>query len=164
MSEASPEQGAVTRGRLGQGLAALAVLILLANVALIAFDVVMRWLLRMPQSWVADLAQVSYPVAIACCFPAALESGHMFAIRFLGERLGARATRVLDLFGQAALTAVTALLAWKMVERAAADWGAGYRTSTIDLPLAPTWATVAALLVLCALIQLRLTWRALRDD
>lgn len=162
MSAAPPQQDAVTRGSLGQGLASVAVLVLLANVALIAFDVVMRWLLRMPQSWVADLAQVSYPVAIACCFPAALESGHMIAIRFLGERLGPRAARVLDLIGQVALAAVLALLAWKMVERAAADWNTGFRTSTIDLPLAPTWALVAALLVLCALIQLRLTWRTLR--
>ena len=95
MSEASSTQGAVARGTIGQALAAAAVLILLANVGLIAFDVVMRWILRTPQSWVADLAQVSYPVAIACCFPAALESGHMIAIRFLGERLGPRAARTL---------------------------------------------------------------------
>lgn len=165
MSPASPEPGAtVARATLGQGLAMVAVLILLANVGLIAFDVLMRWLLRMPQSWVADLAQVSYPVAIACCFPVALESGHMIAIRFLGERLGPRAARALDLIGQVALTAVIGLLAWKMIERAVTDWGTGFRTSTIDLPLAPTWATVAALLLLCAVIQLRLTWRTLRHD
>lgn len=150
-----------SRRSIGSALAGVGLALLLANVLLIAFDVVMRWILRAPQSWVADIAQLSYPVAIACCFPAALESGHMIAIRFLGEKLGARAARVLDLVGQASLLPVLTLFAWKMIERAGADWSAGFKTSTIALPVAPTWIVVAALLVLCTAIQLRLTLRTL---
>jgi C4-dicarboxylate transporter DctQ subunit len=160
MSEPTAAPPASAPG-VGGALAGVALAILLANVALIAFDVLMRWLFRSPQSWVSDLAQLSYPVAIACCMPAALESGHMIAIRFLGEALGPRAARGLDLFGQSALIAVLALFAWKMVGRAASDWRAGFKTSTIDLPVAPTWMLVAGLLILCTLIQLRLTWRTL---
>ena len=156
-----PVAPAVEPPSVGSVLAGVALAILLANVLLIAFDVLMRWVFRSPQSWVSDLAQLSYPVAIACCIPAALESGHMIAIRFLGEALGPRIARVLDLIGQTALVAVLGLFAWKMVGRAASDWSTGFKTSTIDLPVAPTWMVVAALLILCTLIQLRLTWRNL---
>lgn len=149
------------RASLGSTFAGLGLAILLANVALIGFDVVMRWIFRAPQSWVSDLAQLSYPIAIACCFPIALESGHMISIRFLGEKLGPRAAHVLDLFGQFSLVPVLGLFAWKMVERAGSDWSAGYKTSTIALPVAPTWAVVAGLLILCTLIQLRVTLRLL---
>ena len=154
--------GPSSRAGPGDALASVALVILLVNVALIAFDVLMRWVFRSPQSWVSDLAQVSYPVAIACCIPAALESGHMIAIRFLGEALGPRGARWLDLLGQVALSAVLGLFAWKMFWRAWSDWGAGYKTSTIALPVAPSWMLVAALLVFSTLLQVRLTWRTLK--
>lgn len=161
MSDESRPEAWASRHSVGSALAGVGLAILLGNVLLIAFDVVMRWILRAPQSWVADIAQLTYPVAIACCFPAALESGHMISIRFLGEKLGPRAARVLDLIGQASLLPVLALFAWKMIERAGADWSAGFKTSTIALPVAPTWVVVAVLLVLCTGIQLRLTLRSL---
>lgn len=153
---------AAGRPTLGDSLAVAGLCVLLGNVVLIGFDVVMRWVFRAPQSWVSDLAQLSYPIAIACCFPAALESGHMISIRFLGDKLGPRAAKALDLFGQFSLVPVLGLFAWKMVERTVSDWSAGFKTSTIALPVAPTWAVVSALLILCTLIQLRVTLKRLR--
>jgi TRAP-type C4-dicarboxylate transport system permease small subunit len=147
--------------RLTVFLAMAAILVLLANVLLVGWDVLLRWLLRSPQSWVSDVAAVTYPVALACCFPAALEGGHMIAMRFLGERLGPRAALALDVLGQASLGALLLVFSWKMAERAVADWGAGYTTSNIALPLAPSWAAVAALLVVSTVLQLRVTWRLL---
>ena len=161
-SVAEPTPASRTPASTGDVLACVGLGVLLANVVLIAIDVVARWLFNVPQSWVADLAQLSYPIAIACCFPAALESGHMIAVRFLGEALGARAARALDLFGQFTLVPVLALFAWKMVERAASDWSTGFKTPTIALPVAPTWLVVALLLVLCTWIQLRVCLRTLR--
>lgn len=148
---------------LGDALACFGLVVLLANVGLIAIDVIARWLFNAPQSWVSDMAQLTYPVAIACCFPAALESGHMIAVRFLGENLGPRAARALDVFGQISLVPVLAVFAWKMGERAASDWSTGFKTATIALPVAPTWAVVTALLALCTLIQIRLCLRGLRQ-
>ena len=145
--------------RTGATLAGVALLILLANVALIFVDVLARWLLRSPQSWVADIGQISYPVAIACCFPAALESGHMISIRFLGEAVGPRRARWLDLLGQLALLALLVLFSWKLFARAQSEWSGGFRTANIALPVGPTWFIVAALLALCVLVQARAVLR-----
>lgn len=145
--------------RPGATLAGVALAILLGNVVLILVDVLARWLLRSPQSWVADIGQISYPVAIACCFPAALESGHMIAIRFLGEALGPRRARWLDLLGQLALLALLALFTWKMYSRAHSEWTGGFRTANIALRVGPTWFAVATLLALCVLIQARVLLR-----
>lgn len=152
-----------TGSRLGHLLAMTAVAILLCNVLLVAFDVALRWLARQPQSWVADIGSMTYPVALACCLPAALESGHMIAIRFLGQAIGPRTTGVLDFVGSVLLSGLLVLIAWKVTERAMDDWHAGYSTANIALPLAPTWAVVAGLLVVAALVQLRLTWRCTND-
>lgn len=160
MSAASLQQPP-GRTSTGSALALAALAILLANVGLVFVDVLMRWVLRAPQSWVSDIGQVSYPVAIACCFPAALESGHMIAIRFLGDWLGPRRARGLDILGQLALAALLVGFTWKMVQRAQSEWSGGFTTANIALPVGPTWSVVAALLAVSALVQLRLLWRSL---
>jgi TRAP-type C4-dicarboxylate transport system permease small subunit len=158
----SPETPVAPAGSLlGRGLAMAGMGILLLNVLLVAYDVLLRWLAGSPQSWVADIGAMTYPLALACCVPAALESGHMIAIRFLGDAIGPRTSEVLDLGGSLLLSLMLALIAWKMTQRAVDDWSAGYRTANIALPMAPTWAAVAALLAVGALVQLRLTWRGL---
>ncbi len=147
--------------RPGAALALVALFILLGNVGLIFVDVIARWLLRSPQSWVSDIGQITYPVAIACCFPAALESGHMIAIRFLGEWLGPRRARTLDLIGQVALAALLAVFTFKMFQRAQSDWSGHFTTANIALRVAPTWYVVASLLLLSSLVQVRMVWRAI---
>ncbi|MBL8347811.1 MAG: TRAP transporter small permease [Rubrivivax sp.] len=157
---AAPATAAPAWQRPGAALAMVALVILLGNVGLIFLDVLARWLLRAPQSWVSDIGQITYPVAIACCFPAALESGHMIAIRFLGEWLGPRRARPLDVIGQVALAALLVLFTWKMFQRAHSDWTGGFRTANISLRTAPTWFVVAALLGLCVFVQARVVWQA----
>lgn len=156
----TPATAGIRRSSVGSLLALVALAILLGNVGLIGVDVLARWLLRAPQSWVADIGQVTYPVAVACCFPAALESGHMISIRFLGEWLGPRRARPLDLIGQVALAALLMLFTWKMLQRAQSDWSAGYKTANIGLRVAPTWFAVALLLLASALVQAQVVWRA----
>jgi TRAP-type C4-dicarboxylate transport system permease small subunit len=145
----------------GAALALVALAIFLGNVGLIFLDVLARWLLRAPQSWVSDIGQITYPVAIACCFPAALESGHMIAIRFLGDWLGPRLAKPLDVMGQIALMVLLALFTWKMFQRAQSDWAGGFKTANIALRTAPTWFVVAGLLALSTLVQVRVLWRAI---
>lgn len=146
----------------GDRLACVGLGVLLANVILIGIDVIARWLFNIPQSWVADVAQLSYPIAIACCFPAALESGHMIAVRFLGEAIGQRTARALDTVGQMSLVPLLLVFAWKMAERAISDWSTGFKTPTLAWPVAPTWVAVTLLLLLSAWIQLRICLRALQ--
>lgn len=164
MNDSPPPAMAPVLSRLSIGLALAGTLLLLLNVVLVGFDVLLRWVFNSPQSWVSDIGAVTYPVALACCFPAALEGGHMIAMRFLGERLGPRAARALDILGQASLAAVLGVFTWKMVERAAADWQAGYTTADIALPLAPSWLVVAVLLGISTALQLRVTWQLTRGN
>jgi hypothetical protein len=70
---------------------------------------------------------------------------------------------LLDLLGSVLLSLMLAVVAWKTTQRALEDWDAGYKTATVALPLAPTWVVVSVLLAFSALVQFRLTWRAMTD-
>jgi TRAP-type C4-dicarboxylate transport system permease small subunit len=142
----------------GGAVALLGIFILLGNVGLTVVDVLMRWLLSQPQSWVSDVAELSYPIAIACCFPVALESGSMIAVRFLAGLVGPRIAYVLDMIGQILLAALLILFAWKVGLRAQTDWVAGYATLTLKWPVAPSWAVVSVLMTVSAVIQIARTW------
>ena len=159
MSGTSAQHPTAIVTRFSSALATLALSIFLGNVALVAFDVVMRGVFRVPQSWVADIGQLSYPVALACCFPVALESGHMITVRALAGRIGLRATLALDFGGQLCMALLLSLFAWQMFARAFSDSTAGFETSVIALPVAPTWLIVAVVFCISALIQFRQTWR-----
>lgn len=161
MSSHNETEAAAPSSWVARTLAMAAMFILMVNVLLVGWDVILRYSGK-PQSWVSDIGSMTYPVALACCIPAALESGHMIAIRFLGQAMGPRLTAVLDFIGSVLLSALMALFAWKTSERAMDDWNAGYATANVSLPLAPTWGVVSVLLVVAALVQFRMTWRALR--
>lgn len=158
MTENSSEkQRSLSRITIYLSLASLVIFIF--NVLLTGFDVLLRWLLNSPQSWVSDVASISFPIALACCFPAALEGGHMIAMRFLGERLPLSFAKILDVLGQIGLAIIMSIFSWKMFGRAVSDWSAGYTTANIALPLAPTWVIVSVLLGVSAVLQILVTWR-----
>lgn len=154
----TPAEEQMPLSRLAIAFAFLATAILFANVVLVAIDVLMRWLLNDPQSWVSDLAEVTYPIAIVSCFPVALEGGSMISIRVFGSVGHPRLGWFLDCLGQGALTALLGLFAWKVFWRAISDWHTGFATLTLKIPTAPTWVLVSLLLAMAALIQLRRTW------
>jgi TRAP-type C4-dicarboxylate transport system permease small subunit len=144
--------------RLATGFAMLAIAILLCNVALVCYDVLIRWLANRPQSWVSDVAELTYPLAIVCCFPPAVETGSMIVIRAFSILPFKRLTWLLDCIGQLALAAILAFFAWKVFWRALADLNAGFATSLMRIPTGPTWLAVAAILALACLLQLRRSW------
>lgn len=156
MDENLSEQPPISR--LSAFLALFAVAIFACNVALVAMDVTMRWLLRDPQSWVSDIQELTYPVALAACFPPALEGGAMIVIRLFDALPDKRLARLFDSVGQLAMAALLFVLAWKVFERAMSDWKAGFATVLLHVPVAPTWFAVAAILAVAAIIQ---THRAL---
>ncbi len=159
MAKQSADAPTPIRTSLGSRLAVFGFSIMMGNVLLIGIDVAMRGLFRAPQSWVSDIAELTYPVAIAACFPAALEAGHMIVIRFLGERLGIRPAFYLDLMGQILMALLLAVFTWQMFARAASDWAAGFKTTAIALLVAPTWLVVAVLLLAATVLQFTLTFQ-----
>jgi TRAP-type C4-dicarboxylate transport system permease small subunit len=88
---------------------ALAALSLIASMALIAYSVVMRYLLNQPVAWVDEL--VGY-LLVACVMLAAADAmleGEHLAVDIVTERLGSRGRRIALLGGIVAI-ALSALL------------------------------------------------------
>lgn len=158
MENSESEYGEAPFSRVAVGIAGLAVAILLFNVALTCYDVLMRWLLNQPQSWVSDFSELTYPLAIVCCFPVAVESGSMIVIRIMASLRNPIIAKAADAFGQVALAAMLCLFTWKVFWRAVSDWITGYATTLIKLPIGPTWFAVAAILAIATVMQIKRSW------
>lgn len=142
---------AAARGAAAAGVAAL----LLLSLAVVA-DVLMRWLFRAPILAVADLAPLVTAIAVAACFPAAVAHRQHVAVTALGERLGGRARRMLDLGGALAVLAFFGLAAWQLGLHAAQISAVKETTLVLRLPTGPAWWLVAALVgfaALCAVLD-----------
>ena len=149
-------EGRVTRGlrTACRVLATFGIALLLVNVMIQMADVLSRWLLSAPQAWVADVYELTLPVAIAACFPLTLDERGMIAIEFLGGFLGPVADRILTGFGAVLLFLLFALMAWQMWGVAGEMVSTGRQTWMLGIPSAPTWYAVAAILAFAAVVQL----------
>ena len=127
--------------------------LLLANVFLQMFDIACRWLLSMPQSWVADVYEVTLPVAIAACFPLTVAHRGMIAIEFLGKGLGGVAHRALNLLGAVALLAVLGIITWQMLVYSNEAAATGRASFLLHIPLAPTWYLATLCFALGTVVQ-----------
>jgi TRAP-type C4-dicarboxylate transport system permease small subunit len=138
------------------GVAAAGVLALLALSLAVVADVLMRWLFRMPILAVADLAPLVTAAAVAACFPAAVARRQHIAVTSLGERLGGRAQRLLELGGALAVLAFFGLAAWQLALHARGIAAANETTLVLRIPTGPAWWLVAALVgfaALCAVLD-----------
>jgi len=134
-------------GCVGMGL-------LMLNIFVQIFDTVCRWLFLMPLSWVADLYELTLPIAIAACFPLTVAQGGMIAIAFLGDALGGLYKRLLNALGAAALLAVLAIITWQSCLYALEAQSNGRASFLLGIWMAPTWFVVMLFFGFAALIQL----------
>ena len=135
--------------------AAGVVVLLLLSLAVVA-DVLMRWLFRAPILAVADLAPLVTAAAVAACFPAAVARRQHIAVTALGERLGGRTQRLLDLGAALCVLAFFGLAAWQLALHAGQLSAAKETTLVLRLPSGPAWWLVAALVgfaALCAVLD-----------
>ncbi|HUK61075.1 MAG TPA: TRAP transporter small permease subunit [Stellaceae bacterium] len=138
-----------------------AVAVILISATVLA-DVLMRWLFNAPVLAIDDLTGLNMAVAVVLCLPAGMTGRHFVTIRFLGHALGPRATLWLELFGAALTLAFFAALAWQfaILARDAAQSGLG--SMVLQVPQAPWWWTVTAVLALAVPFQLVVVLRASR--
>lgn len=141
-------RGASTAAR---WIAAAGVLALLAASVAVVADVLMRSLLRSPLLAVADLAPLVTAGAVAACFPAAVTNRQHIVVTALGERMGGRAQRVLDLLGALAVLVFFGLAAWQLLLYAADKTASGESTLVLRFATAPAWWVVATMILLAAL-------------
>lgn len=129
----------------------LAGLLLMATA--IAADVVMRWVFNAPIYGMSDLVEITTPVVVASCLPAALAGRHNITIRFLGRALAPRAGQAIELFGQIAVLAILALIVWQVGDYTAGIIGYNQLTWLLGVPVWPSWVLTTLLLAACLPIQ-----------
>ncbi len=139
---------AATRALSALGLAAL-----MALAAMTLADGTLRWLANRPIEGVRDVGAVFIAVAVSCCLPMALmERGHI-SIRLAADVFGARAGRVCDALAAVAVWAVTLAMAWQFTVYAGKIARVGETTWVLQIPTAPFWYAVAAILWVSAAVQ-----------
>lgn len=135
-------------------LAAFGLLLLFANALAVVADVLLRAGLNAPIDRLPDVSSVVYYIAAACCLPAAAAHRRHITIRALGGLRSAGAKEAIEAFAALLTAAVFGIIAWQ-IWRHTLDLAANNRTLwQIDVPIAPFWWAVTALLLLNFAIQL----------
>ncbi len=146
--------------RIGIALAAAA---LLVSLALIAWSVVMRYLLNQPIAWVDELVGYLLVVSVMLAAADALQEGEHIAVDIVSERLAPRGRRVILLIGFVAV-AISALLlvveGWDMVafSRMVNLLSNGYLAVPMWIPQLAV-PVGAALLLLASIVGFAAAWR-----
>ena len=136
-----------TRGLSVAGLAAL-----MGLAAMTLADGLGRWLFNWPIVGVRDLGGFAIAVAIACCLPAVLVERGNIAIR-LGTALSPLLGRVLDALAALLALVVLTAAAWQFWIYAAKLARARETTFVLQIPVAPFWMGVDAILWFAVLVQ-----------
>jgi TRAP-type C4-dicarboxylate transport system permease small subunit len=121
--------------------------------AIVVVDVLARALFNAPILAVDDLNPYNIAVAIAAFFPLCMVGRHFVTIRFLGRALGLRAHLALELFGAVVTLAAFILYAWQMLRYALKATFTGEASGILEIPQAPWWWLVAAILTVSVLVQ-----------
>jgi TRAP-type C4-dicarboxylate transport system permease small subunit len=138
---------------LSRALAVAGLLLLLAFAAATMADGLMRWLLRHPIDAVRDVGGLVVAVAVACCLPVSfLLRGHI-GMRFIDTVFGRRVGGWFDVAAAVLVAGVLLLFAWQFFVFAAKAAQAHDGTWLLNVPLAPFWFAVAALLWCAAFVQ-----------
>jgi TRAP-type C4-dicarboxylate transport system permease small subunit len=116
-------------------------------------DGLLRWLANRPIEGVRDLGGLAIAVAIACCIPVGLVERGNIAIR-LGSMVHPLLGKLLDAIAALVVTVILALAAWQFWLYAAKLARAHETTFVLQIPIAPFWFGVDAILWLAVAVQL----------
>jgi TRAP-type transport system small permease protein len=122
-------------------------------------DGLMRWIANQPIEGVRDLGGLAIALAIACCFPVVMIEKGNITIR-LAEAVSPILSRVLEVFADLLVWCVLAALTWQIWLYAAKMGRAHETTFVLQIPVAPFWFGVSAILGCAVLVQAIVTVRA----
>lgn len=137
-----------TRALSVAGLAAL-----MGLAAMTLADGLGRWAFSHPIEGVRDLGGFAIALAIACCLPVGLMERSNIAIR-LGASLSPLLGRILDALAAVAVAVVLAAMAWQVWLYAEKLARGRETTFVLQIPVAPFWIGVDAILWLAVLVQI----------
>ena len=143
-----------TLGPAANWIALIGATAILGLAAAIVVDVLMRWLFNAPILGVDDLGKYNLAVIVCSFFPVCLIGGHFVTIRFLGRALGPLRALWLEAFGGFVTLCVFLLLSWQFFRFTLHDVTlTGLATAVLELPQAPWWWMVTAIIFVCTAIQ-----------
>jgi len=138
----------------------LGVTIFTALSAIIVVNIILTSVFSTPFQDTEEIARTLLPVGIAACFPAALWQGRHITIRFLGNLLSEKISRVLEVFGACATLLFLTLVFWQLSVYTGELRAVGEHTWTLEWPLAPFWWFATAFMGLCIPIQIMIILNA----
>src|SRR3954466_5492822 len=115
-------------------------------------DGLMRWLASRPIEGGRDLGGLAIAVAIACCLPVGLVERSNIVIR-LGATLSPLLGRILDALAAILVCGILAAMAWQFWIYADKMARARETTFVLQIPVAPFWHGVDAILWFAVLVQ-----------
>ncbi len=128
---------------------------IMALASAVVVDVFMRVAFNSPILGVDDLSKLILAIIVSSFFPVCLVGGHFVTIRFLGKALGNKGACWLEVLGGAGTLFVFVLLAWQFFRFTLFDVTlTGLGTVVLELPQAPWWWVVTAIILACVPIQL----------
>src|SRR3954453_16773667 len=128
-----------------RALSVLGLIALMGLAAMTLADGLMRWLANRPIEGVRDLGGLAIAVAIACFPPVGLVERSNIVIR-LGATLNPLLGRVLDALASLLVCAILAAMAWQFWIYADKMARARETTFVLQIPVAPFWHGVDAIL------------------
>jgi TRAP-type C4-dicarboxylate transport system permease small subunit len=136
-----------------RALSVVGLIALMGLASMTLIDGLMRWLANRPIEGVRDLGGLAIAVAIACCIPVGLVERGNIAIR-LGSMVHPLLGKLLDAIAALVVTVILALAAWQFWLYAAKLARAHETTFVLQIPIAPFWFGVDAILWLAVAVQL----------
>ncbi|OGA12624.1 MAG: hypothetical protein A3H32_06460 [Betaproteobacteria bacterium RIFCSPLOWO2_02_FULL_63_19] len=135
--------------------------VLLGLMALIAFDVVMRYLLRLPFLGAYEMTELAMALIVFLGLPyCAATNGHV-AVDLLAALLDRPGMRWFNAALHLAGAAVTAVMSWQAVLYAFESSSRGEATNMLKISHFPFQLLTAASMLLFALVLLRQAWRVI---
>jgi TRAP-type C4-dicarboxylate transport system permease small subunit len=148
--------------RLLRALALGGGVVLLGLMALIAFDVVMRYVLRIPFLGAYEMTELAMALIVFLGLPYCAATGGHVAVDVLGSLLERPALRWLNTALPLAGAALTFVIAWQSVLYALESRSRGEATNMLKIDLFPFQLLTAASMALFGAVLLIQAWKALR--
>jgi TRAP-type C4-dicarboxylate transport system permease small subunit len=136
-----------------RALSVVGLVALMGLAAMTLGDGLMRWIANQPIEGVGDLSGLAIAVAITCCIPMAMIERSNITIRLVADT-NAALGRVLEVMAAAAVAVVLAAIAWQIWLFAAKMSRARETTFVLQIPIAPFWFGVDAILWCAVLVQI----------
>jgi TRAP-type C4-dicarboxylate transport system permease small subunit len=132
-------------------VAGLSVLLILATFTL--FDGLLRALANYPLDIVREIGDLVAANCGACCLPITLLHGNNIALRAFEKILPSKGVRVIDVFADVVIEIVMIAMAWQFYLHGIKALRAGDMTWRLNLPTAPFWFVVDAILWVAVAVQ-----------